>query len=74
MTAVSVPSVNEHHVVDVSTWSPAEWNRLSFYTLCKLADRTMYVTPHLALGQAIRRGEFKGRLTLDGLGNYIAFE
>lgn len=46
---------------------------LSFYTLCRLAEKTHYVYPHIGLPRAIERGDYKGVLVLDKLGNYVSF-
>ena len=46
---------------------------LSFYSLCKLADRMRCVNPMLCLEQRIETHGFVGFLTLDPLGNYVDF-
>jgi hypothetical protein len=51
----------------------ADVRRLSYYTLCKLSEATHYATPATALPLAIARGEFKGVLTVDSLGNFLSF-
>lgn len=51
---------------------------LSFYTLCKLADVLNCVNPTQALEQRLTHPAWadkgwKGELTLDSLGNFVAF-
>jgi hypothetical protein len=61
-----------HVYVDVAT--EQDFRRLSYYTLCRLQDTTAYADPIRGLPGAIARGEYRGRLTLDTLGNFIDFE
>lgn len=60
-----------HHVRTEADFSAL---RLSFYTLARLSEETHFVYPHKGLPGAIERGQYKGELTLDGLGNFISFE
>lgn len=60
--------------VTVNVRTPQDFRRLSYYTLCRLQEKTHYAHPIEGLPVAIRRGEFQGKLTLDSLGNYVAFE
>jgi hypothetical protein len=58
----------------ITVATEADFRKLSYYTLCRLAQTTHYAYPPVGLPTAIARGEFKGRLTLDSLGNFIRFE
>jgi hypothetical protein len=62
----------ERIVIEVRTVE--DFQRLSYYTLCRLQDTVNYANPIRGLPLAIARGEFKGRLTVDTLGNFLAFE
>lgn len=63
-----------HQVINVAGLTNAEMNalNLSFYTLCKWADVTHLTDPRFC-GDAIKRGEYRGILTLDAMGNFISF-
>lgn len=52
----------------------ADFLKLSYFTLCKLQSTTHFANPIDGLPIAIERGEFKGILTVDHLGNFISFE
>lgn len=58
-------------VVEVRT--EQDFRRLSYYTLCQLLSATGRADPIRGLPIAIERGEFKGELTTDRLGNFVAF-
>ncbi len=51
----------------------ADLQKLSYYTLCCLQSVTHYADPIAGIPVAIERGEYKGLLTLDALGNFISF-
>lgn len=44
--------------------------KLSYYTLCKISDRLM-VGSIIGMVSAIERGDWKGLVTLDSLGNFL---
>ena len=60
--------------VTIEVRTEADFRALSYYTLCCLQDTTHYASPIRGLPIAIARGEFRGTLTVDRLGNFIRFE
>lgn len=62
------------HLESIQIQTEDDVRKLSYYTLCKLVNATGYASPIHALPPAIRRGEFKGQLLTDRLGNFISFE
>jgi hypothetical protein len=58
-------------VLTLTTWKGL--SGLSYYTQCKLSDFTRLASME-GVANAIQRGEYKGILTLDSLGNFISFE
>ena len=51
----------------------ASFEGLSYYTLCRLSDATHFVFPMHGLPPLIARGDYKGELVVDDLGNFISF-
>jgi len=51
----------------------ADFEALSYYTLCRLSDVTRYANPIRALPIRIEEGEYKGILVTDDLGNFVSF-
>lgn len=51
----------------------ADFEALSYYTLCRLSDATRYANPIRALPIRIAQGEYRGELITDDLGNFISF-
>ena len=51
----------------------ADFEALSYYTLCRLSDATRYANPIRALPIRIADGEYKGVLVTDDLGNFVSF-
>lgn len=52
----------------------ASFAGLSYYTLCRLSDATKFVFPMYGLPLLIARGDYKGELVVDELGNFISFK
>ncbi len=53
--------------------SADDLRKLSYYTLCRISDKTMIGTIE-GIACAIQDGRYNGNLKTDGLGNYLSFD